>query len=159
MIVVKGGTVSQKSHVTSIVNFCINIMMPRLVDKLDITVRLRKNMLEKEGHLGTCIWDDEDYNGRAREFAIEVDSGLKLRTLLMTVAHEMVHAKQMARGEMRYMMRENNIKWMGKTVNTASASYWDYPWEIEAHGREQGLFIRWRDSNGHGLKNWAQIDI
>ena len=26
-------------------------------------------------------------------------------------------------------------------------SYWDLPWEIEAHGREVGLFIRYCEEN------------
>lgn len=159
MITITGGSKSQKKHAESIANFCITTMMPRLKDKLDITIKLRKNMLERDGHLGTCCWEDDQYAGRAREFIIEIDSTVKLRTLLMTIAHEMVHVKQMARGEMRYMLRDMSIQWMGKLINTKKASYWDLPWEVEAHGREQGLFIRWRDDNGFGCKSWAQIDV
>lgn len=159
MIEIRGGNTTQKARVRSMVNFCIDLMMPRLRDKLEIIVKIRKNMLQREGHLGTCIWEDDVYKGNARVFVIEVDSGLKLRTMLMTIAHEMVHVKQMARGEMRYMLRDMSIKWMGKTIKTNSTSYWDYPWEVEAHGREQGLYIRWCEKNGFDTKKWAQLDI
>ena len=32
------------------------------------------------------------------------------------------------------------------------------PWEIEAHGRETGLFIRWVEENDFATKKWTQID-
>ena len=32
----------------------------------------------------------------------------------------------------------------------------DKPYEIEAHGREVGLFIRWAQDNGYADKDWAQ---
>jgi hypothetical protein len=46
---------------------------------------------------------------------------------------------------------------MGKTVNPEKVSYWDLPWEIEAHGRELGLFVRWAEKEGLADKKWTQV--
>ena len=74
-------------------------------------------------------------------------------TLLETLAHEMVHVKQYARRELKPRVD----CWMGKTYNPKKVSYWDLPWEIEAHGRETGLFVRYCEANKLGKQKWTQI--
>ena len=34
--------------------------------------------------------------------------------------------------------------------------YFERPWEIEAHGRELGLFVRWAEANQLGHLKWTQ---
>ena len=143
MITVTGGKEYQRKHVESIVNFCITTLMPRM-RTLDITVKL----CSPKGAMGYCLELDSK-----REFEIELDRTLSLRKLLETVAHEMVHVKQYARRELHPV----HNTWCGKTYNPAKTSYWDLPWEIEAHGREIGLFIRWAEKYNYGKKKWAQV--
>jgi len=142
MITVTGGKEYQRKHVESIVNFCITTLMPRM-RTLDITVKL----CSPKGAMGYCLELDSN-----REFEIEVDRTLRLRKLLETVAHEMVHVKQYARRE----LHPSTDKWMGKTYNPKKVSYWDLPWEIEAHGRETGLFVRWCEQENLGNQSWTQ---
>jgi len=70
------------------------------------------------------------------------------------VCHEMVHVKQYARGELYESSAQNKHRWQGKWINK-DPDYWDQPWEIEAHGRETGLFVRWAESEGLGKKKWT----
>ena len=116
--------------------------MPRMRN-LDITIKLTS----PKGAMGYCLELDTK-----RNFEIEVDRKLTLRKLLETVAHEMVHVKQYARRELHPV----HNTWCGKTYNPKKVSYWDLPWEIEAHGREVGLFIRWAESQGIN-KSWAFV--
>ena len=44
-----------------------------------------------------------------------------------------------------------NGKWLKKNPD-----YWDQPWEIEAHGREIGLFIRWAEKEGYSKRKWVK---
>lgn len=60
--------------------------------------------------------------------------------MMMTLAHEMVHVKQFAMGE----LEENMNVWKGKRFS-GKTDYWDTPWEIEAHGREYGLWSRFAE--------------
>ena len=142
-IEVIGGTTSQRSKVQSMVEFCIKTLMPRM-QTLEITIKLCTPEAEAMGY---CLELDTK-----REFEIKADRKLKLRKLLETIAHEMVHVKQYARRE----LHPSTNAWMGKTVNPEKVLYWDLPWEIEEHGREIGLFVRWCEANQLGHLNWTQ---
>ena len=141
-ITVNGGKAHQRKHVQTMVEFCIETLMPRM-RTLEITV----NLCKPTGALGYCLELDNK-----REFELEVDKTQPMRKLLETVAHEMVHVKQYARRE----MNPHSDNWLGKTYNPKKVSYWDLPWEIEAHGREVGLFIRWSEKHDLGKEDWTQ---
>lgn len=153
MIEIVGGRQHQKNRVHSLVVYCIQSLMPRLLDKLRIRVELINNLTRDTGSLGMCYWTDT--NNRPRDFVIEADSSMRLRTLLLTIAHEMVHVKQFARNEQKQLIVANKVKWMGKTINTDKVDYWELPWEIEANGREIGLFINWCKLHGLEDKPWT----
>jgi hypothetical protein len=151
-IEVVGGTQSQRSKVESMVEFCIQKLMPRM-QTLDIEVRLTSINTAN----GYCTKLNDTKN--PRDFDIEVDSKLNLRQLLETVAHEMVHVKQYARNEMcdNNVHTTNKTSWKSTSVCTETTEYWDLPWEIEAHGREVGLFIRWAQANNYAEAKWANV--
>ena len=144
LITVTGGKPNQRKYVESMVEFCVKTLMPRM-KTLDITIKLKT----PKGAMGYCLELDNN-----RQFEIEVDRTQSLRLLLETVAHEMVHVKQYARRELHPV----NNTWCGKTYNPAKTSYWDLPWEIEAHGREVGLFVRWCEKERLGHHKWTQVD-
>ena len=138
-----GGSKSQKRHTQGMVEFCADKLMPRL-HNLDITVHLCK----PKGAMGYCLEGDDN-----RTFELEIDRTRPLRQLLETVAHEMVHVKQYARRQ----LHPNRESWLGKTYNPKKLSYWDLPWEIEAHGREVGLFVRYCETNKLAKYKWTQL--
>ena len=138
-----GGSKSQKRHTQGMVEFCADKLMPRL-HNLDITVHLCK----PKGAMGYCLELDDN-----RTFELEIDRTRPLRQLLETVGHEMVHVKQYARRQ----LHPNRESWLGKTYNPKKLSYWDLPWEIEAHGREVGLFVRYCEENKLAKYKWTQL--
>lgn len=142
-VTVHGGKKYQRQYVESMVHYCIDMLMPRM-KSLDIEVTLKDI---KGDALGYCL------SNTTREFEVEIHKNMKLRKLLTTVAHEMVHVKQYARRELT-----GDSTWQGKTYNPKTTDYWDEPWEIEAHGRETGLFIRWAEHHKLASKSWTQED-
>ena len=134
-----GGTKKQRELSASIARFTARqLMSKRLMKNIYVEIKLIPRLLEKEEVYGDSIYEDD--NWRPREFTIQADSKLKLRRLLETIAHEMVHVKQFAKGEMVDVVRANKIRWHGVDFDDEDKSYYDQPWEIEAHGREMGLF-------------------
>jgi len=133
LINIVGGSKSQKKHVYKMVEFCAKMLMPRM-SNLDITV----NLCKPTGAIGYCLETDNN-----RTFEIEVDKTQSLRRLLETLAHEMVHVKQYELGELA-QGSETHI------------DYWDRPSEIEAHGREVGLFVRWAEKERLAHLKWTQ---
>ena len=156
IVTVKGGSSSQKKHVTSVVEFCAKKLMPRLKN-LEINVLLKTLGDDAYGYCHADPEGDAERSDRPRTFEIEVHKDMRLRKVLETVCHEMVHAKQYARGELYESSRIGKMRWQGKYLSN-KVDYWDQPWEIEAAGREAGLFIRWAEANGLGKKKWTHDD-
>lgn len=76
-----------------------------------------------------------------REISAMIDSKLlrSLPTLAPVLAHEMVHVKQFARGQLVQKIRPGKSPqfiWRGKPCKK---KYYDRPWELEAFGRQQLL--------------------
>jgi hypothetical protein len=63
-----------------------------------------------------------------------LDSNLRGDRLFETLAHEMIHVKQYAKGQ--YKAVRTKRFWMGQHVK---AEYYNRPWEIEAMAREKLL--------------------
>ena len=123
------------------------LMGKRLMNSLVINITLRRNLITKEGCEGTAVWED-DYCDRPREFTIELDLTFSIRDVLITLAHEMVHIKQWAKGEMYEYARADMVRYHQTKFNLNDINYWDYPWEIEAFGKQLGLFIRFCEDVG-----------
>ena len=123
------------------------LMGKRLMGSLELTINLKKNLLSKEGNEGSAVWEDDGF--RPKEFIIELDSTVKIRNLLITLAHEMVHVKQWAKNEMyEYMHTLGMVRFKGEKIHLQETEYWDYPWEIEAYGKQLGLFVRFCEHMG-----------
>ena len=116
------------------------LMGKRLMRGLEIHINLRRNLITKEGCEGTATWEDE--NIRPKEFTIELDLTFSIRDVLITLAHEMVHIKQWAKGEMYEYSKPGMVRFHKTKFELDDIDYWDYPWEIEAFGKQLGLFYR-----------------
>ena len=124
------------------------LMGKRLMGTLEINIKLVKNMTEKEGCEGSCIWDEWEAKSTPRSYTIELDSSVSLRNILINLAHEMVHVKQWICGEMYEYVDPNVVRFMKKKVDISNMNYYDFPWEIEAFGRQLGLFVRMCEEDG-----------
>lgn len=68
-----------------------------------------------------------------------LDSRLSFHDLLITLAHEMIHVKQYAKGQLKLVVSSRgkfSFSWMGKKH---IGEYYDCPWELEAFSRERIL--------------------
>lgn len=74
-----------------------------------------------------------------RVLSLAIDSRLDLETFYNTLAHEMIHVKQYAKGQLDVVTKRNgrvDFKWLGR-IN--KAEYLDAPWEQEAFSKERLL--------------------
>jgi len=157
-IIVTGGNPKRKKHVASIAQYALDkLVSKRLNNALDIKISLTKGLINDHGVYGDCIYTDDEFTSRPRRFLVRLDNSQRLRPLLTTLAHEIVHVKQWAKGEMyEYCNLHSTTRWKQRKIKTDKLNYWDLPWEIEAHGRELGLFIRWCEDNKLGHLKWTQ---
>lgn len=128
-------------------------MSKRLVDKLTIFLHHKSKFPKNKNHPdwfeAAMTWEDDWY--KPREFKFELNANQGKRKQLLALAHEMVHVKQYARGEMVDDLTGAVRKWQGKFVKKGGTAlgeyenYYDLPWEIEAHGREFGLYEMYKE--------------
>ena len=124
--------------------FAAQLMHARTVQKLVIDLEVVRSL----DVTGECISEDEHKN--PRYFTIRLKQQ-PLDDMIRTLAHEMVHVKQYAKNELSKQFRvarggiRIGSKWHGEFWDPKSKEdgYWDAPWEIEAYGREVGLYHKW----------------
>lgn len=127
-----------------IAQFCAEKLMgSRLSNAIDLRIEFVKQLDKHNAIEGDACWEDDEH--RPREFTIRIREGMSLSKKLRTLCHEMVHVKQYAKGEMKQMWKPaRTTKFCGEYYSD-DLDYWDQPWEIEAFGREDGLYTRWVD--------------
>lgn len=121
------------------------LMDPRMVRNLTLDIEVTKGLDVQ----GECV--DEDGTRNPRWFTIGLKSQKSLE-MIKTLAHEMVHVKQHAKNELQggiMVPTRGGLKmtsrWMGEIwkPKRKECHYYDSPWEVEAYGKEVGLFQRY----------------
>lgn len=118
------------------------MLLPILHKKITVNVYWNYD-LPKEFEAET-EWTDK--NVFPKVFDIKLSKSIKnLRKIIQTLAHEMVHVKQFAKGEIYDHKFRRTFKWGKQVFNVDTCDYWDLPWEIEAYGKEVGLYVRFKE--------------
>ena len=151
LVNIVGGNKTIRSLTQSLVDYCADKL--NLNDAIILDIEFSNKLYKEDGLLGEIDFDDN--NHRPKEFRMTVDKTVSKRRMLETIAHEMVHVKQYAKGELVDLSRCGSTKWQNEVINK-DTNYWDLPWEVEAHGKELGLFIRWAEDNKLGKYAWTQ---
>jgi hypothetical protein len=68
---------------------------------------------------------------------------IRLKKMMIDLGHELVHVKQYLNNEI-FDYKSGDIRYKGSYFDSSYSEneelYYDSPWEIEAYGREQGLY-------------------
>jgi hypothetical protein len=123
----------------------LDSLMPSFIEQLGLTNSKRAVLVKVTKDL------EDDFQGATHniEFAdcmmvlIKMPkrlTPLKLMEMATTLAHEMVHVRQLAKGVLRFA--PNEVKyWKGKRY-TSKTKYLDMPWEIDAFSKQELLLRR-----------------
>ncbi len=120
------------------------LMTPRLLESLAINIRYVSDDELGGDCSGRCDPTYDRSTSFPKDFDLLIFNTLSKRSTLLALAHEMVHVKQYARGELfEYARNPNLARWKNdiyeEADNPKKDEYWFTPWEIEAHGYEKGL--------------------
>jgi hypothetical protein len=101
-------------------------LMPSLTEQLNLQRFNGKTVITlcKTEHLGTTI---QVFPGLVLVF---IRDSLKLEELAETLAHEMVHVKQIFAGQLK-VLKTGHRTWLGKKYKE-STPYLEMPWELQA---------------------------
>jgi len=96
--------------------------------------------------------DNDSYGlcwGDNREADIQIASKMSNQKItrkdkLLTVAHELVHARQFLKRELHLGSMDGECTWRGRFTTYDVAKESDAPWEVEAVAVEQPVYEAWR---------------
>jgi hypothetical protein len=133
-----------RGRILKALDFYAKILLGKRMAK-NIYLTLSIESMGKDRNYALCEWDHD--NLRPRDFTITIDKNLGEKDFLRALAHEMVHLKQYARGELRELYKPKKVVWKGvdHDVDSPDHDYWFAPWEIEAYGMEHGLYYKFLD--------------
>ena len=103
--------------------------------RFELVVLTEKDMLKNKGLNGGII------QFGAKEVGVILDSRIPAWQLIITLAHEMIHVKQVAKGRLRTTIENGAMvnTWQGKRMDVP---YHERPWEHEAWAQERLLSHR-----------------
>jgi hypothetical protein len=124
--------------------YASRLMSDRLSNTLEISVNVIKDFYVKNKILGEAFPKDDVLGIPSnKQFVINLEWNNKLgKRVLQCLAHEMVHVKQYAKGELKFHERGNLVTFQREQYQ--GDEYWESLWEIEAYGREVGLYQKFK---------------
>ena len=128
---------TSRRDVCRFVRFCASALMnPALIEGITIHIHFGRT----HGFRASAEWMDRPE--RPKRFRFVIRETMSRQELLECVAHEMVHVKQYATGQLREyvsdpgFLRWEQHRWVSdadeEMVNKDDEDYWLAPWEIEA---------------------------
>lgn len=121
------------------------VLGKRLASNIVLKVKLVPKLKQIDDVKGDVGWEDD--NTRPREFLIRIDSSQSKSMQMRTLAHEIIHVKQFARGELFDYLQSDKIRWKRKKYNMKSKmllrDYMKLPWEVEAYKYEKIIYEEW----------------
>jgi hypothetical protein len=123
----------------------LDALMPSMIDQLALTNSRRAVLVS----ITNDLEDGMEGATMNMEFAdcylllIKQPKRMTKATLLNmagTLAHEMVHVRQLAKGMMKFGTNQSRI-WMGKRY-TKKTKYLDQPWELDAFAKQEIILRR-----------------
>lgn len=125
----------------------------RLANNITLKIRIDESLVNTKFY-GSVIWEDD--NHRPRSYDMELCNYLTDRTLYKVLAHEIVHIRQYATGDLKDLATQANYcKWKNKLVQSEGKgriSYFKLPWEIEARRDQEVILREWKEAHGYHFR-------
>ena len=121
----------------------------RMANTMRIVVKMRATTI-KGGWDGTAHAPRRQADVKAKLFTINVQRDLPLSRIFVVIAHEIKHCEQLATGRLRHgsLGGRQGRFWRpgaGKAAffpySDDAATYWAWPWEVEARGWEKHAVV------------------
>jgi|DEB0MinimDraft_10_1074344.scaffolds.fasta_scaffold36656_1 hypothetical protein len=118
------------------------LVSKRMINSLEITVEVTKDLYKKTGTLGNCSLEDDAASPKFFTIELNYSGKQSFNVLISTLCHELVHVAQYAQRRLRCLSCSYKVAWMKDHYNTQEVEYDDRPWEIEAHALEKEIYAK-----------------
>jgi hypothetical protein len=117
----------------------LDALMPSLIKQLGLC-NTRKVLVVNIEHTDSSAYGYTIALNFLDAYVIVIKPTRKLKEMGLTLAHEMVHVRQMAKGILKDGPNKTKV-WAGKQYSKKT-KYLDMPWELDAFARAEILFRR-----------------
>jgi hypothetical protein len=119
----------------------VEAILPSIIEQLSLTNSRKAVLIRLESDCeGMGMTVPVDF---IDSYVVVVRATMSIKDIGLTLAHEMVHVRQMARGILKSV---NGVQyWAGKRY-TKRTKYLDQPWERDAFARQEIVFRKAIDS-------------
>ena len=124
---------ARASLTKTVIETCVELFKKELKlenSKYNLVILTDRGMSKRDGCRGTV------FQVGPKSLGMVIDTAMSIENLIITLAHEMVHVKQYARGQITHGKNLKSKFWMGQRIKS---QYYDSPWEIEAYSKERVL--------------------
>jgi len=125
------GRIAEKKRIEKYVKSVLHYLYPRMKRNITVDIHI-SNVLEDYAY-GYCLGDRQGVTIELGRIDPLTGSRLDMSKMMLTLAHELVHAKQFLKGELSPQMKN----W--KTIPHEGIPYSRQPWEREAYKKEEFL--------------------
>jgi hypothetical protein len=126
--------IAARASVTkTVIKTCVELFKKELKlenSKYSLVILTDRGMSKRDGCRGSV------FQVGPKALGMVIDTAMSIENLIITIAHEMVHVKQYARGQIKHGKNLKSKFWMGQKNKS---QYYDSPWEIEAYSKERVL--------------------
>ena len=133
-----GKNISTKHR--TFIDDCVNALFYSFIGNYEIHVNFRKFIDDDRSHAGFCLGDEQESVIDIATHHVYECGEETLYTpaeIARTLAHEIVHAKQFARGQINLV---DHVWRRGEeTIDCTGLNYDESPWELEAYAYEEIL--------------------
>ena len=117
----------------------IEVLMPSIIKQLKLETSTKVVVIRVANECGSDQGITVDL-GISFGYMVVIKPTRSLKDLGLTLAHEMVHVKQLAKGQLKHRPTGSYI-WAGKRFSKKT-EYLSMPWEIEAFSKQELILRR-----------------
>lgn len=123
-------------------------------EQVILTVVFTAQMPEKLGGITLCL--DPSESNAYQFIKVKINARLNKKQQELVLAHEMVHVKQYAKGELIVHI-DQPVIWKGRKYGNRYSYYLRTPWENEAYQQDNQLTIQWKEYLKNSLNSEAPL--
>lgn len=118
----------------------IEAILPSMIHQLKLENSTKAVVIRVANECGDNSGITVDLTQATGCYMVVIKPNRKLKEIGLTLAHEMVHVKQMAKGTLKSLKGGTHL-WANKRYSKKTA-YLSMPWEIEAFSKQELIFRR-----------------
>jgi hypothetical protein len=116
------------------------LLTERLAQEIALNITFVPGLRKEQKCVAQCYPAADATAKRPRSFRMDIDPKIPRMKIIKTLAHELIHVRQWAKGYLYDYANHQESRWKGQihrySLKETFEEYYMFPWEWEAYGGE-----------------------